>query len=116
MLSPAQSVAHQAKPARPAKRFYAWTIDFLLFWAIWITATWVGLALNLLAALAAYLLLVSIPLTAIRGQSVGQLVMGLGVVDLGGRRPPNPLRAAGHVLLSVLLAPLNALLFVFLTG
>jgi hypothetical protein len=105
----------QLAAASTWKRALAWVVDFFVFFALWallnlLTAT----VVNLPVGLAFYLLGVAIPLTAIRGQTVGQIALGVVVVDTSGRCPPGPLRAAAHVALSLALGPLNALLFILL--
>lgn len=101
------------EPAGTTWRLLAWFLDFFVFGVLWFAVnTLVGL--GLLGGVAAYLVVVAIPLTALRGQTVGQMAMGLTVVDMKGHSPPGPLRAAAHVLLSLLLAPFEAMWFVLM--
>jgi uncharacterized RDD family membrane protein YckC len=107
------TVLAEFQPAGITWRLMAWFLDFLVFGILWFAVnTLVGV--GLLGGIAVYLVLVAIPLTAIRGQTVGQMAMGLNVIDMKGHSPPGPLRAAAHVLLSVVLAPFDAMWFVLM--
>jgi uncharacterized RDD family membrane protein YckC len=107
------TVLAEFQPAGMTWRLLAWFLDFFVFGILWFAVnTLVGV--GLLGGIAVYLVLVAIPLTAIRGQTVGQMAMGLNVVDMNGHSPPGPLRAAAHVLLSLVLAPFEAMWFVLM--
>jgi uncharacterized RDD family membrane protein YckC len=102
------------EPAGTTWRLLAWFLDFFVFGILLFALSSLGITANLLVGIAAYLVVVAIPLTALRGQTVGQMAMGLNVVDMNGHSPPGPLRAAAHVLLSIVLAPFEALWFVLM--
>lgn len=103
-------------PAPIVLRVGAWVIDFFVFLALSfflgsIASVFSNTTVPVWSDIAAYILLVAIPLTAIRGQTIGQFALGLAVVDVNGQRPPGVGRAAAHVALSLLLAPIEGLLF-----